>query len=403
MRLVEWPRGNGPRRAGVSSFGVGGTNAHVVLEEAPLPAPVAAGRLPALLPLSARDAAALRRRRKNIAARRWLARRRRFAGYRVDVGRRPQADGLARRRGGAERRRGARDLARLVAREAMPAPGVVFLFPGQGAQHVGMARELAAAEPVFAAAFRRCCALASARLGCDLAALILPPPGDDVAQAAAMLAQTRYTQPALFAVEYALAELFESWGVAPVAMIGHSVGEYVAACRAGVFALDDAVDLVTARAAAMQAQPPGAMLALRCGEDAIAGRLPPGIELAACNAPSLCVVAGTAAAIDAYAVHMAGEGVAGTRLESQPCFSFGADGRRPAPFRRAFEGVRLSRRSGRTYSCVQRRASATLDAGDVAGLLIGQLRRPVRYADALGEALPRAASGYCSNSAPARR
>lgn len=383
-RLVDWPRGATPRRAGVSSFGVGGTNAHVVLEEAPLQPVPTSGRIPVLLPLSARDEAALRRRSEELAAAlpadpALLP----DVAWTLADGRKPMAWRCAVAALDVEQARS--ELARASLRPALAAPGVVFLFPGQGSQHAGMARELVAAEPVFAHAFRRCCALVSARLGCDMAALILPPDAE-AAASAAMLSETLYTQPALFAVEYALAELFESWGIAPVAMLGHSIGEYVAACRAGVFALEDAIALVVARASAMQAQPPGAMLAVRCAEAELAGRLPSGVEIAACNAPSLCVVAGTAAAIDAFAAQLAGEGTAATRLKVSHAFhSALMDGALPR-FRRAFDCITLAPPQRPFYSCVSGAPITDAEATSP-DYWVNQIRRPVRFADALAHAL----------------
>jgi acyl transferase domain-containing protein len=144
-------------------------------------------------------------------------------------------------------------------------PPVVFMFPGQGAQYVNMGAELYRTEAVFRQGMDRCAELLRPDLGLDLRAVIYPPP-DQTEAAEEQLIQTRITQPALFAVEYALAQLWMSWGVKPQAMIGHSVGEYVAGCLAGVFTLEDALRLVAARARLVQAQPGGAMVAVRLPE-----------------------------------------------------------------------------------------------------------------------------------------
>ncbi len=282
--VIPWPRGTAPRRAGVSSFGVGGTNAHVVLEEAPPPGPPAPARPMTLLTLSARDEQTLKRRASDLAVALQDRKDAELAdiGYTLAQGRRPMvARGAIVARNIAEARE---KLASIAARVARPAPRLVFLFPGQGSQHPNMASVLIDTEPVFKNAFDTCCALASEHLGRDLRKLIFPEsrqnPSDETA-----LMETRYTQPALFAVEYALAELWESWGYRPVSMIGHSIGEYVAACRAGVFSLEVAVALVVARGAAMFAQPPGSMLAVHAGQSDVAQRLPHGVEIAALNAP----------------------------------------------------------------------------------------------------------------------
>ena len=385
-RLIDWPRGDQVRRAGVSSFGVGGTNAHVILEEAPLLHTPASGRRITLLPLSARDEQALQRRAGELAMA--LADRSSAdlpdIGYTLALGRKPlPARGFvvagdiidARTR-----------LANMPARtaEAVP-PKVVFLFPGQGSQHADMARALVDSEPVFRDAFERCCALASAHLGRDLRALILPGTGMQN-DADAALAETRYTQPALLAVEYALAELWESWGLLPAAMIGHSIGEYVAACRAGVFSLEDAVALVVARGAAMFAQPSGAMLAVRMGADELTPRLLPGIEIAGRNTPALTIVSGTIAAIDDFTQILAKDDIASTRLRVSHAFhSASMDAALPI-FRRAFDRVQMQAPQRMFYSCVSG-APITPDEAISVDYWCRQLRQPVRFAGAVQHVL----------------
>jgi amino acid adenylation domain-containing protein len=269
--LAPWARGAAPRRAGVSAFGIGGTNAHLVLEEAPAPVPPAPSRGVALLVLSARSAAALdaataslaahlERRRGDLAELAdvaWTLQvgRRRFRHRRVLVAAGGD-DVVAALRGPGERL--------LTRAEAAGARRVAFLFPGQGAQHPGMAAAIYESEPRFRAELDRCAELLAPRLGIDLRGLLWPRQG--AAEAARRLGQTAFAQPALFAVEYALAQLWMSWGIAPQAMIGHSIGEYVAACLAGVFSLADALRLVAERGKMMQEMPPGSMLAAALGE-----------------------------------------------------------------------------------------------------------------------------------------
>ncbi|MFE2755822.1 SDR family NAD(P)-dependent oxidoreductase [Actinosynnema sp. NPDC059335] len=300
---LPWPRGRTPRRAGVSSFGIGGTNAHVVLEEAPLPAgpaPEAAAGYHALV-VSGRTPRAVADNAHRLAdhlqaqpgtplaaAAHTLATRRRAFGHRQAVVSRDTAQAVA-------------ALRRITPADSWTAaenPGVAFLFPGQGAQHVGMGRDLHAHEPVFAAELDRCAELFAPHLGEDLRALVLAPP-ERADEAAARLALTDVTQPALFAVEYALARLWHSRGVRPTAMAGHSVGEYVAACLAGVFSLPDAVRLVAARGRLARSMPPGAMLGVFLPEadvlDVLAGQ--DGLCVAAVNSSGLTTVSGDSAAI----------------------------------------------------------------------------------------------------------
>ncbi|HET8683497.1 MAG TPA: SDR family NAD(P)-dependent oxidoreductase, partial [Micromonosporaceae bacterium] len=178
------------------------------------------------------------------------------------------------------------------------APRVAFLFSGQGAQFAGMAAQLYQVEPVFREAVDSCAEVLRPELDGDLREWMFST-GDQ--QAEERLRQTRYTQPALFVVDYALARLWESWGVRPSAMIGHSIGEYVAATLAGVFALADALRLVAARGRLMQELPAGAMLAVQAGEERVAAGLPEGLSVAVVNGPGTCVVAGPPDDVARYA------------------------------------------------------------------------------------------------------
>ncbi|MEU5539857.1 type I polyketide synthase, partial [Streptomyces sp. NPDC020362] len=294
---VDWPETDRPRRAAISSFGVSGTNAHTIIEQAPSApsAPPAQAEeatvvpAPTLLPwvLSAKSSAALR-----DQARRLLA----F----VEDGTSPADVGfsLATTRSALRHRAAVigescddfrRQLGCLAA--GMPSPGVVqgrpggkvgFLFSGQGSQRIGMGRELYAAFPVFADAYDEVCARLDAPVDVD----------------AETLHRTGCTQPALFAVEVALFRLLESWGVRPDCVAGHSVGEIAAAHVAGVLSLDDAVKLVSARAALMQALPAGgAMVAVQAAEDEVLPYLTDGVGIAAVNGPGSVVVSGAEDAV----------------------------------------------------------------------------------------------------------
>lgn len=318
-----WPRGEAPRRAGVSAFGMGGTNAHLVLEEAPAEGPLGQGGAPAgwqLLPVSARSAVALQRAQAELDA----------ALAAPDA---PSVDDAAHTLQ-TGRRSFAHRSVRLVPPGAAPAaapwlaatqapaqsPEVVFLFPGQGAQHVGMARALYLRHAGFREALDDCASRLQPRLGLDLRALLFPAAADEHV-AAETLAQTAITQPALFAVEWSLAQLWMRWGVQPALMLGHSVGEYVAACVAGVFSLDDALALIAERGRLMQALPPGAMSAVALGEAALPAHVfEEGLSLAAVNAPNLCVLAGEPAAIARMEQRLQAEGVVARRLQVSHAF-----------------------------------------------------------------------------------
>ncbi len=337
--LCSWAAGS-PRRAGVSSFGIGGTNAHMVLEEAPPPEPGGPSRPLQLLLVSARSRTALDTATANLAAhlRRATGQTLADIAFTTQVGRR----GFAWRR--AVVAASAADAAaaleqteppRVLTGQAAERRPVAFLFSGQGAQYAGMAAGLYAREPRFREALDRCADLLRPELeGVDVRDVIVGQRAkaggrgtvDDGRGAAdgcdpsAELGQTRYTQPALFAVEYALAQLWMGWGIRPAAMLGHSVGEYVAACLAGVFPLDDALRLIAARGRLMQALPPGVMLSVPLAEDALRPLLPAEASLAAVNGPALCVAAGPADAIAALERRLEARGVAGRRLATSHAF-----------------------------------------------------------------------------------
>ena len=341
--LAEWPANEAPRRAGVSSFGIGGTNAHVILEEPP-PGASDDAHPWQLLVLSARTATALDRATANLAAylEQHPAANLADVAYTLQVGRQPFG---YRRMLVAEDRA---DALRLLAgesphrvfgafQETQDRP-VVFLFPGQGAQYVSMARTLYYDEPVFRAVVDRCAELLLPHLERDIRDLIYPHFQDKETSrqgdkeihdllvclspdlAADALEQTWLTQPALFVVEYALTQLWMEWGVRPTAMIGHSIGEYVAACLAGVLTLEDALALVAARGRLMQRLPTGAMLAVPLAEEAARARLGPRLDLAAVNGPELCVVAGPPEAVAALERQLAAEGISGRRLATSHAF-----------------------------------------------------------------------------------
>jgi acyl transferase domain-containing protein/acyl carrier protein len=323
--LADWEVGEAPRRAGVSSFGVGGTNAHVVLEEAPEIESSGASRPCTLLTLSARSAAALEQATSDLVA---------YLEEHPEVPLADVAYTLAVGRKAFDHRRSLACTDREAAVAALEAgdrrvvatdhreladPPVCFLFPGQGAQYVDMAGELYRTEPTFREDLDRCCDLLEPDLGLDLKS-VLYPAAADAETAAELLVRTEVAQAALFAVEYALANLWMRWGVRPSAFVGHSIGEYVAACLAGVFSLEDGLALVAERGRMMRRLPGGAMLAVPLAEAELRPALSADLDLAAVNGPTMCVVSGSAEAVAGFERELAGRRVPSSRLRTSHAF-----------------------------------------------------------------------------------
>lgn len=317
--LSPWPESDGPRRAGISAFGMGGTNAHVILEEAPPKIDTTSSCSWQLIELSGRTESAAVKQVENLAthletggdldladvAYTLQTGRRSFQHRRIAVVR-DTADAITVLRGDAPERL----MAGFADHSERP---VAFMFPGQGAQYPGMARGLYRAEAGFRATVDDCCQRLREHLEVDLRALLAGERGGADTGAtdrgAETLRQTAITQPALFVVEYALARLLIAWGVRPESMIGHSIGEYVAACLAGVFSLDDALALVAARGRMMQKLPSGAMLAVPLTEATLSPMLGEDLSIAVLNAPERAVVAGEHGAVAALAQRLAADGV----------------------------------------------------------------------------------------------
>ncbi len=321
----DWQTNNQPRRAGVSSFGIGGTNAHVVLEEAPFQPSAKTHRREQILMLSARSEGALNTASNNLAA--WLRQNSgqslADAAYTLQVGRKVFKHRRAIVCSTSEE--AAAILESMDGRQSFSdnsgAEGqrVVFLFPGQGAQYVDMGKGLYESEPVFREQVDCCAELLKPHLKLDLRD-VLYPTADGVQQAEALLQQTWITQPALFTIEYATAKMWMAWGIQPQAMIGHSIGEYTAACLAGVFSLEDGLALVAARGKMMQSLPGGSMLSVPLAESDMRARLNPQVTLAAVNAPKMCVVSGPDEAIEKLQKTLAEGGVACRKLHTSHAF-----------------------------------------------------------------------------------
>ncbi|MGK5549142.1 type I polyketide synthase, partial [Streptomyces sp. URMC 127] len=315
---VDWPEADRPRRAAISSFGISGTNAHVIVEQAPSvaeepPAPAPDGLVP-WVPwvLSGRTEAALRAQAERILS---LASEPELQPADIGFSLATTRSAMEHRAGIVGENRdelleGLRALAagspstRVVTGE--PGGGKLgFLFSGQGSQRLGMGRELYAAFPVFAAAYDEVCALLDAPVDVE----------------AETLHQTGATQPALFAVEVALFRLLESWGVRPDYVAGHSIGEIAAAHVAGVLSLGDAAKLVSARAALMQALPAGgAMIAVQATEDEVLPHLTDQVGIAAINGPQSVVISGAEDEVTAIAEAFAGQGRKTSRLKVSHAF-----------------------------------------------------------------------------------
>jgi acyl transferase domain-containing protein len=325
-RLTEWTNGALPRRAGVSSFGIGGTNAHVILEEAPIrPASSEVSNASShLLILSARSPALLDQATANLAhhLNQEPAVDLADVTYTLQVGRKPfNHRRLAVCRDRTDALAALVDPSRMLSGEVERGdPKIAFLFPGQGTQHINMFRELFEQEPVFAREISRCARALEPRIKLDLLSVLYPPPNGSPGPGP-NLDDTALSQPALFVVEYALATLWMSWGIRPQAMLGQSIGEYVAACLAGVVSLDDALDLVAERARLMQEMPAGAMLAVFASEVSIRPRLQDSaLSIAALNSPGSCVVSGPKAALEAFASEVSQAGISVRYLRTSHAF-----------------------------------------------------------------------------------
>jgi acyl transferase domain-containing protein len=316
--LAPWPKGDTPRRAGITSLGAGGTNAHLILEEAPAVEPSdAPTRASQLFTVSARTRSALdtactqladwlvANPTVSLADAAWTLQQGRVAfSYRRSVtGRTPAAMAVALR----EPQKGT------VQATTADDARVIFMFPGGGAQYATMGRELYDSEPVYRAAFDACLAEMPDTLAGTLRRLVFAT-GDAVASATTELETPRLALPALFATEYATTRLLAAWGVEPAGMIGHSMGEYVAACLSGVFTLRDALMLVMERARLFETLPAGGMLSVELAEDELLPLLGPELSIAAVNGPALCVASGPVAALDALQSRLAEREIESTRL-----------------------------------------------------------------------------------------
>jgi amino acid adenylation domain-containing protein len=384
---TAWPVGPEPRRAGVSAFGLGGTNVHLVLEEPPPAKRTEQSSLPdyPLIVLSARSAAALEVARSNLAAyvlakpevpltevAHTLQMGRRAFEHRLSLAGQNREEIIGRLRGEGP----------AYLRQAKPGRGrgVAFMFPGQGAQYPNMAHDLYRSQPHFKQPMDRCLEILNPMLGEDLRSLLYPaggsPPAGD------RLTSTLAAQPAIFSVEYSLAKLWMSWGVQPHAMIGHSIGEFVAAVLAGVMQLEDALSLVATRGQLMQALPAGAMLAVRLPETELLPLLGSDLAIAAINGPSLCVVSGPHPAIEALERDLQARAATSRRLHTSHAFHSAMVDPVVAPLREHLAHIKLSAPTIPYVSCVSG-AWILPEQATSPDYWAQHARLPVRFADGI--------------------
>ncbi|MCC5620387.1 type I polyketide synthase [Nostoc sp. CHAB 5715] len=368
-QLTSWVNNGVPRRAGVSSFGMGGTNAHAILEQAPKE--IQNSKYPTgvykiqnkdeierplyLLTLSAKTPSALEVATANLAT---------YLQQFPDTDIADVAYTLQTGRRAFEHRRclvcqTVSEAVEILTTSDSPqllsqSPGaaqttVAFLFPGQGSQYVNMGQELYTTEAIFRAEIDRCCELLLPHLGFDLRNLLYSPaqylphlPHSPLPTPhSPNLSQTAYAQPALFVVEYALAKLWMSWGIQPRAMIGHSIGEYVAATLAGVFTLADALMLVVQRGQLMQQCPPGVMLSVSLAAEKLQPLLTDDLIIAVDNAPQLCVVSGEEKAIALLEQRLTSQNITYRRLHTNHAFHSPLMEKAIAPFTEILHKIQL--------------------------------------------------------------
>lgn len=390
-RLRPWDRASdSPRRAGVSSFGIGGTNVHVVLEEAPEQKESAPSREWQVLTLSAKTPRALSEAAENLATRLMEADEKLAdVSHTLNVGRTAykhrQAIVCRSKEDAATLLRGVKGKTFTGIVEAERP--VAFLFPGQGAQYVQMGRELYDTEVVFRNELSKCAELLRNELGLDIRDLLYSSSADS-AESANRLKETRFTQPILFAIEWALAQQWISWRIKPEAMAGHSIGEYTAATLAGVMELEDALRIVAARGRIMQAARRGAMLSVPLSETEVAEYLREGVWLSAVNAPQLVVLGGEEASITRLESELKSRNIEGKRLQTSHAFHTGMMDEVLAEFQQVISGVKLKPPQLRYLSNVTGTWVTSQEATS-ADYWVKHIRGTVRFGENIRELLAR--------------
>jgi len=425
--LTRWENGETPLRAGISSFGIGGTNAHVILEEAPLVPPSSRGATLQMLLLSANTRSALQTAAENLAG--YLKENPGInladVAYTLQVGRKPCKQRRMILCTGVDE---AIDLLTSAENAATLEQGkvhssilddgnrpVVFMFPGQGAQYINMGRQLYENEPLFREEMDHCFEILKPLTNYDIKEILYPgispqstqsTPREDVynkssaisAASAVEINQTEIAQPLLFAFEYSLARSLMKWGIKPYALMGHSIGEYAAACLSGVFSLEDALKLVVLRGKLMQQMPTGSMLSVPLSEE----QLKPLVEeantraeakdelsLAAVNTTAYCVVSGSHNAIDAFAAKLKETGGECKRLHTSHAFHSVMMEPILREFKVKAKGISFNKPVIPYISNLTGKWITVEEAGDP-GYWTRQLRETVRFADGLTELLKEA-------------
>ncbi|SEG59059.1 type I polyketide synthase [Paenibacillus sp. UNC499MF] len=390
--LTDWTNELQPLRAGVSSFGIGGTNVHVVLEEAPPPAEETKGRDSQLLLLSAKTESGLEqataRFREYLRANPGVSLP--DAAYTLQIGRRAFKHRRMLVSSSAEE---ALELLDSLPPERVynhiggsEQPRLVFMFPGQGAQYVNMGLDLYNHEPQFREAADRCFEIVRPLMDVDLKALMYPADSEAAEDHHNRLKQTDVTQPVMFIFSYALANLLIGWGLKPASMIGHSVGEYVAACLAGVMTLEEALELVVLRGKLMHSLPGGAMLSIPLPEQELLPFMNEGLSLAAVNGPAMCVVSGSYEAIELLEEKLDRKGQACTRLHTSHAFHSLMMEPAMEPFRLKLSGMKLQAAHIPYISNVSGGWITKEETVDP-DYWVRHLRGTVRFADGLSELL----------------
>jgi iturin family lipopeptide synthetase B len=402
----QWENKKYPRRAGVSSFGIGGTNAHVVLEECLErigDQEGTRGLAPSLILLSAKTRSALDRMTDNLAE---------YLKINPGINLADIAYTLQAGRKVFDYRRmlvcsNGQEVIELLSnhdpgtvRTSLAEEGkkpVIFMFPGQGSQYVNMGLELYRTEPVFRQEMDRCFEILKPLMGCDIKDILYPSAGDHRPNRSyesniPPIDQTEIAQPLLFAFEYALAKLLMKWGIEPDFMIGHSIGEYAAACLAGVFSLEEALELAALRGQSMQKMPPGAMSSISIEEEELKPLLEAfgnnDISLAAVNTPSRLVVSGTHRAVEDFELQMKFRGYECRALHTSHAFHSKMMEPILERFKNTVKRLQLNKKHLQIpYISNLTGDWITLAQASDPGYWAKHLRQPVRFSDGLARLL----------------